>query len=197
MCKQCEEETCEEIALKNGAAAWKYRADALAVCRAHGLIEVPRPKKFQSIGDCSMCDCEITPWMERYCMTGAFLCMACASKSAPLSPEWVLRDEAASTIIFEQESQFGSILDWVPLYHCETDDAGDSYVLVCANTRSRMFGRFALSTNDSHGRSGFATCSVGTTLESILADCANVGTTEWNDPIRKLMYSKNLPIEYG
>lgn len=163
---------------------------------------------------CDECD-EVLPWThDRYTNSDndKDLCMECTQKAPHRIAEWNLTlckvDVAQQARALEQESQFGQLFDWAPLY-MGTDDECGSYIMICGNPASSLYGRFALVTDDDHGRIGIGTCTADTTLLQLLAEYAEFNRDRpvsavgegwgafYSMPIKRMMKKRQMQIHYG
>lgn len=173
---------------------------------------------------CRMCDkCKTQiPWINpRYANneTEYDLCLSCKEKHPELVEEMSLtyldKDIETKTREFEELSNFGQMFDWLPLYVGNADDECGSYIMICANPDSTLFGRLALATDDDHGRTGISICEKGTTLtellneydalkKKVLSDKDSSDDEDrggWDEfysmPIKKMMEKRGMQIHFG
>lgn len=200
MCKLCHSETSEEIAIGNGAKNYKNRAEALATCRSHTLVERNDVMPYRS---CNVCQKYIGSNAHWHNDNDYDLCMTCADGSALIEQHGLTYIESESPF---KESGFGSMLDWVPVLR----DSEYNLVLYNINIDSEHHRRYCLSSVDDHGRRGYFVVYDVSTIDEILAELNKIVIElkegakyldKWdkfyNMPIKVMMNNRGMPFHYG
>lgn len=155
---------------------------------------------------CQCCDNYI-PWEhDRYISssTNKHVCQSCVAEDPEIVTEYLLtlhkKYSQSNARDFEVSTGFGQMFDWVPIYQGFNDESYNM-ILVCGNSESSLFKRYALLTFDNHGRAGLGVCMTGTTLDSLLleyAQCADDDAEEYDDePIKRMMINRNMYTYFG
>ena len=217
MCNLCFNEADATIAKQNGAIHYEQRRDALAACRSHYL------QKRKIIMNVHGCYCDIcsarlnsgklwsnVKYVGHYARSD--VCEQCSlsedGKKLIADNKLEQLEGGNSQLEWWSQTQFGSILDWIPLYK----DQDYNGILINCNNNSNLCGRLCLMSTDDHGRNGYYTMPIEWTLEKTLDTIKNYHENEltdgdgrklegwdlfYNVPIKRMMAELKMQIHYG
>ena len=217
MCNLCYGETDANIAKQNGAIHFEQRCEALATCRTHHLQKRKIIMNFYGCY-CDLCSKQLNSgllWSNiRYVgqYSRSDVCESCSSSADGIkfiTDNKLEKLECGNSLLeWWNLTQFGSILDWVPLYK----DKEYNMILLNCNKKSNLVGRLALVSTDDHGRNGYYTLPVNWTLSKTLETIKNYHENEivdedgcklegwdafYNIPIKRLMSDLKMEVHYG
>lgn len=164
MCLTCYSEKSKEDAKKNNSRNYHLREKELKLCQeSHNLKRLY--DNYNPI--CSQCQNKIE---ENFLVMSKFasdcsresqrfnLCLDClkTSEGGILAKEKNLKILELKILPNCDQSGFGSLLDWVPIYESDHDDeASNIFLLYNINKMSPDYGKIACCTKDDHGRIGY------------------------------------------
>jgi len=171
MCRLCFSETSQEIATANGAQNYENRKDQLEICRnKHKLVS----RKNANAAICNLCnentdhDDLLIKTEKRYHnkVDDYDLCLKCSETEQGQNIIKEKNLQLIDNLLSCHVCDFGSFLDWVPLLRDDTYNM----ILCNLNPESPYHMKYAISSVDDHGRTGYYTITEQTTIETLITE---------------------------